>query len=172
MKLDKRIFPAKRPLTCFDSEFAKQFIGKECYFASKFENFENLSNVPHATLHNVDDSSAPFQCYGDDGILCYDCFILPCEWVQEHKEPKWRPFSLTEWRHNYSIGDAIVCRLKNSDTTRVYMFCGLFSDHDDDLPGKGVINLGGELFVLQNLFDLYELHENNEWHPFGVEVKE
>lgn len=34
---------------------------------------------------------------------------------------------------------------------------------------EGVINLGGELFVLQNLFDQFELREYGEWQPFGKE---
>ena len=29
MKLDPRIIEGMKPLTCFDAEFAKQFIGKE-----------------------------------------------------------------------------------------------------------------------------------------------
>ena len=29
MKLDPRIIKGKKPLTCFDSEYAKQFIGKK-----------------------------------------------------------------------------------------------------------------------------------------------
>ena len=170
MKLDKRIFPAKRPLTCFDAEYAKQFIGKKGFFTDELKQFCNLDKVLETELRNVCQNEA------DDCFLTYVAgysYFLPSEWVDMGEpEKKWRPFSLTEWRHIYAIGDEIVFRMMDSDTYKVFMYCGLFSDHDDDLPGKGVINLGGELFVLQNLFDLYELRRNDEWQPFGVEVEE
>ena len=162
MKLDKRIFPAKRPLTCFDSEYAKQFIGKEGFVAGELTQFCDLNKTDEATLKNVYQNKA--GCFVTS--LTRYKYFLPSEWVKPEKE--WRPFSLTEWRHEYAIGDEIVFRIKNSDTVRAFMFCGFFSDHDDDLPGKGVINLGGELFVLQNLFDQFELRKNNKWQPFGV----
>ena len=44
MELDKRIKPNKMPLTCFDINKAKQFIGKNCYFSCVMEAFENLNN--------------------------------------------------------------------------------------------------------------------------------
>ena len=169
MKLDKRIFPAKRPLTCFDAEYAKQFIGKKGFFTDELKEFVDLDNTLKTVLKNV-------HHYEDDCFVTFATgykYFLPSEWVNTvEPEKKWRPFSLTEWRHIYAIGDEIVFRMKDSDTVKVYMYCGLLSDHDDDLPGKGVINIGGELFVLQNLFDLYELREDNEWQPFGVEIEE
>ena len=172
MKLDKRIFPAKRPLTCFDAEYAKQFEGKEGYFANSIDEFCNLNDVIDGRLFDVDDSTnTPFDCSDEVSDDYYYSFFLLKEWVKE-PEKKWRPFSLTEWRHIYAIGDEIVFRMKDSDTVRAFMFCGLYSDHDDDLPGKGVINLGGELFVLQNLFDQFELRRNDDWQPFGVEIEE
>ena len=169
MKLDKRIFPAKRPLTCFDAEYAKQFIGKQGFVTDDLKQFCDLNKTLKGELRNVHHHED--DCFISP-IMGYKYF-LPSEWVDKGEpEKKWRPFSLTEWRHIYAIGDEIVFRTKDSDTVRAFMFCGCFSDHDDDLPGKGVINLGGELFVLQNLFDLYELREDNEWQPFGVEVEE
>lgn len=169
MKLDKRIFPAKRPLTCFDSEYAKQFIGETGFFTDKLEQFCDLDKLPKTELRKVWQNET--YCFFTS--LTRHKYFLPCEWVNPVKpENKWRPFSLTEWRHDYSIGDEIVFRLKNSDTVRVYMYCGRMSDHDNNSPGKGVVNLGGELFVLQNLFDQFELRKNNEWQPFGVEGEE
>ena len=43
MKLDKRIFPAKRPLTCFDAEYAKQFIGKKGFVTDELNQFRDLN---------------------------------------------------------------------------------------------------------------------------------
>ena len=169
MKLDKRIFPTKRPLTCFDAEYAKQFIGKKGFVTDELKQFCDLNKTQESTLKNVWQNE--IYCFVAS-VTAYKYF-LPSEWVNTvEPEKKWRPFSLTEWRHIYAIGDEIVFRMMDSDTYKVFMYCGLFSDHDDDLPGKGVINLGGELFVLQNLFDLYELRRNDEWQPFGVEIEE
>ena len=169
MKLDKRIFPAKRPLTCFDAEYAKQFIGKKGFVTDELNKFRDLNEIQESTLKNV----CPNETYCFVASVTAYKYFLPSEWVNiGEPEKTWRPFSLTEWRHIYAIGDEIVFRMKDSDTVRAFMFCGLYSDHDDDLPGKGVINLGGELFVLQNLFDQFELRRNDDWQPFGVEIEE
>ena len=181
MKLDSRILEGKKPLTCFDIEEAKKYVGKDCYFSSKFENFENLSKVPHATLHNVDDSHTPFQCYGKDGVLCYDCFILPCEWVKD-PEKKYRPYSLNEFLNKHEIGDKITYRLKldkqpENFIRRQDMICGYqIETGKADVPGEGLINLGGMCVSLQAMFNIYETPNNylypEVWQPFGVVDKE
>lgn len=172
MKLDSRILKGKKPLTCFDVEEAKKYIGKDCYFASKFERFENLSKVPHATLHNVDDSPVPFQCYGEDGVLCYDCFILPCEWVKpEEPEKKYRPFSLDEFLKIFNTGDLVEFRYKDSDEVKCAMFTGYITDVDridDKTPGAVELMLGIFHYSLCSLFEVCELFLNGEWQPFGV----
>ena len=38
MKLDKRIIEGKKPLSCIDTDEAKQFIGKQGYFCRGFVN--------------------------------------------------------------------------------------------------------------------------------------
>ena len=170
MKLDPRIINGKKPLTCFDSEYAKQFIGKKGLFGTHESQFMNLDTYPkcgRGELKEVDDyDDHPYTTIGNASYRLF----LPAEWLKpEEPEIKWWPFSLTEWRHEYAIGDELVFRMKGSDTCKVYMYCGLISDKDDDSQGKGVINLGGELFVLQNLFDHFELRRNDEWQPFGKE---
>lgn len=169
MKLDKRVFPEKRVLTCLDSEFARQFIGKKGFVADELNHFCDLSTMNETTLKNVWQNQT--ECF-INSITSYKYF-LPSEWVNmEEPKNKWRPYSINEWRHDYVIGEEIIYRLKDSNTRRAYAYCGYISDHDDDSPGKGVINLGGELFVLQNLFDQFELREYGKWQPFGVEDKE
>ena len=170
MKLDSRILEGKRPLTCFDIEEAKKYVGKDCYFSSKFENFENLSKVPHATLHNVDDNPVPFQCYGEGGVLYYDCFILPCEWVKE-PEKKYRPLSYKEFWRLFDFGDGVCFRRKGQDTAEFSMFLGYEIDSDgnrDEIPGEGRVNLGGNRYTLAELFEYYEMQSDDEWQPFGV----
>lgn len=174
MELDKRILPGKRPLTCFDTEEAKKFIGEKGYFNHNLSRFCYLKNCTPAYLRNIFvRNESCFEASRIDWPNTDYKYFLPAEWVKpEEPECKWRSFSLTEWQHDYDIGEEIIFRLKKSDTVRVYEYCGYVSDSDDDSPGKGVINLGGELFVLQNLFDQFELWDKatNKWEPFGVEV--
>ena len=173
MKLDSRILEGKKPLTCFDIEEAKKYVGKDCYFSSKFEDFENLSKVPHATLHNVDDSHTPFQSYGKDGVLCYDCFILPCEWVKE-EEKTYRPYKdvkeLFEDIGVY-IGDVVNFRRKDSKAEYHALITSYIIDTED---GTTKICLGSTIYyTTQELFNLFELRSHGEWIPFGIkgEVK-
>lgn len=170
MKLDPKINSVHDILTPFDTEEATDYIGEYCAFSDDIEDFKNigdLGNVRYGTLKNVrEDESRPFEYeLTVSHLTANDKFCLPYARLKK----KWRPFSLTEWRHRYAIGDEIVFRMKGSDTCKAYMYCGLISDKDDDSPGKGVLNLGGELFVLQNLFDQFELRGNDDWQPFGEE---
>lgn len=159
MELDRRIVEGKRPLTCFDIEEAKKYIGEECYFTSKFEN---LSKVTCTTLHNVDDGPVPFQCFDDDGIFCYDCFILPCEWVKEH-ENKYRPFSLNEFVNQYSLGEEVIVRHKEDKNIKHKLFTE-FGENND------AVRLGSHYYTLQDLYDRYELYTGDGWKPFGIEI--
>lgn len=168
MKLDSRIIEGKKPLTCFDVEEAKKYIGKDCYFASRFERFENLSKVPHATLHNVDDSPVPFQCYDDDGVFCYDCFILPAEWVKEPKK-KYRPYTMNEFKAEFKIG--MVLTLRNRDTPDYVcqvMYLGN-RQYDESDSNNNTIFLSQRFFSLRELFNMFEIVRNGEWQPFGIE---
>jgi hypothetical protein len=170
MELDPKINSVHDILTPFDTKEATDFIGEYCAFADGIEDFKDVGdscNVFYGELKRVkENENSPFEYeLTVSHLITTAKFCLPYARFKK----KWQPFSLTEWRHNYSIGDEIVFRMKGSDTCKVYMYCGLISDHDDDSPGEGVINLGGELFVLQNLFDQFELRRNDDWQPFGVE---
>lgn len=169
MELDERILEGKKPLTCFDIEEAKKYVGKDCYFSSKFENFENLSKLPHATLHNVDDSHTPFQCYGKDGVLCYDCFILPCEWVKE-PEKKWRPYTGIEFAEKFDlwIGHVIRIRDRPENAGQEYEYKIMFVGYRW-YKGMFEVFINGCWIDLLTLFELYEYMKDNEWHKFGVE---
>ena len=61
MKLDKRIINGKRPLTCFDTEQAKQFVDTKGYFANDMGDFHNFDDRLYGTLNAVHNkSSRPF----------------------------------------------------------------------------------------------------------------
>ena len=164
MELDKRIKEGKRPLTCFDTEQAKEFLGKECYFSNAYCTFEDLHRIPKSELQyisNDKDASDPYK------TACYFYpFCLPCEWVEEEKkEPKYRPFKdhaeYKEYLNDGIIESWIQIREKLTGEVSELMYVG----------GSGaIICLGAYSFDLNNLFYDFELFNENtgEWKPFGV----
>lgn len=167
MKLDPRINKDKRPLSCFDTDAAKEFIGKACYFGINIEDFENVLNLPCANLYFVDSSSAPFQSYGDDGVLCCSRYMLPSEWVEDKTE-KYKPYTLNEFIRAFDIGDVFKIRNKHTNYTAVLSYNGYSKSN------LGIcIHLGADKFTLEELFKTYEIGEgcgpDETWHPFGIE---
>ena len=180
MELDKRIKEGKRPLTCFDTEEAKAFIGKECYFSNDMSRFGDLNcsvekkEIKKAELTHVSNTD---PCYEIPGFY-YD-FCLPCEWVKE-PEKKYRPYSLNEFLNEHEIGDKITyrtCRFNESTEQQFIrhkaMICGYqIMEGEANTPGKGFINLGGFWVSLQVMFDDYETPNSylypEVWQPFGV----
>ena len=92
MELDKRIKEGKKPLNCFDTEQAKQFIGKKCYFSDDARDFMNLDKADGDTLFYVAELqniwTAEEYCFADNSNDWR--FILPFEWVkpEESEEPE------------------------------------------------------------------------------------
>lgn len=184
MELDKRIKEGKRPLNCFDTEQAKQFIGKKCYFSDDARDFMNLDKADGDTLFYVAELqniwTAEEYCFADNSNDYR--FILPFEWVkpEESKEPKkkYRPYSLNEFLNEHEIGDKITYRLKLDKQPEDFirnkvMICGYqIVTGNANTPGEGFINLGGSLISLQTLFNTYETPNNylypEVWQPFGV----
>lgn len=110
MKLDPRIIEGKKPLTPFDTEEAKQFIGKECLFAHEITAFSCLPSLSKGVLTCIDDESKPFKSYFLDGtgkVLSAD-FIIPSEWVKNT-----RPLTMNELLKLWEVGKTY--RLKKSN---------------------------------------------------------
>lgn len=82
MKLDARIF--KNPLTGFDFEIAKQFIGKPGYFGDSVEDFYKLDKLKHGELRKVDEFTGDFT-YGDNANHDFSIYFLPDEYVNPVK---------------------------------------------------------------------------------------
>ena len=171
MELDKRIMSGKKPLTCFDIEEAKQFIGKECYFSNYLCNFNNINSIaPRALLHNItEDKDASNPYYSCPGYFAY---CLPCEWVKE-PEKKYRPFSLEEFLKIFDVGDQIGFRSKDNGEVKHAMFVGytddFLADNSDRSDGENDVMIGIYRFSLSYLFDNYELLLEDGWQPFGIE---
>ena len=171
MELDKRINEGKRPLNCFETEQAKQFIGKKCYFSDDARDFMNLDKADGDTLFYVAELqniwTAEEYCFADNSNDWR--FILPFEWVKPEKhEEIYRAFSLNEFSELYAIGDVVTFRLKDCEVIEQSMLIGFQSSHDEDIPGNGYVLIGNCRYGFMELFNNYELKYLNHWQPFGV----
>lgn len=168
MELDKRILPGKRPLSCLETEEAKQFIGKEGYFTDVLVAFTNMSRNKTSVLTAIDEKAQ--SCFKDDlGRIKWDYF-LPAEWVKpEEPECKWRPFK-DHAEYKEFLNDGVIedwVKIKNKTTNEIYelMYVG---------GGGDKIILGGMIFSVGRLFRDFELFNEcaREWLPYGVEGEE
>lgn len=171
MELDKRIKEGKKPLDCFDAKDArKQFIGKKGFFGAHESQFMDLDSCPKCVLDELKEvdnyAESPFM------TSCNHCyrFFLPEEWVKE-PEKKYRPYSLAEWIDQHEIGEVIHCRNEHKQEFHV-MYTGYVIDNgEEDIQDNRttgrimLINMG---YLLQELFERYEIEINGEWRPFGV----
>lgn len=178
MELDKRIMSNYKIYTCFDIEEAKEYIGKQGYFADNIEEFNKLVNCPYDMLKNVYDNtdSSPFSfmsfCeHHDHNYVNSNIFkfFLPAEFVNltKPKEKKYRPFTLDEFLDVFHIGQPITFRNKEYKFKKVLIFNG----YETLSNGNAVIDMGTTVYTPQELFDVFELQKPNkeEWQPFGVE---
>ena len=191
MKLDSRILEGKRPLTCIDVEQAREFVGKECIFSDKYENFNNLDkylfvNSDYSAILSIDDSpNCGDYVFRNAKNAAHYGLILPLEWIKK-TEKKYRAFSLNEFLERFKIGNTVTFRMKKGEHVpeaecRVE-YTRLITGYETlpenrDIPGKSSILLGGcPPTSLARLFEFYELENEYYfpavWQPFGMEDKE
>lgn len=175
MKLDTRIMDGKKPLDCFDTEKANDYVGKECYFSDDMFPFANMSDktndslIYRGTLLKVwPDGSDPYET---DSQRFYT-YCLPCEWVTEEK--KYRPYTLMEFTDKFTIGRPIKYRSKGEVGREHYlMLLGfrLTPGKDQTIP---YISIGPFSYTLDELFEEYEWQEHytEDFKSFGVEDTE
>lgn len=169
MKLDPRITEGKKPLTCFDSEFAKQFIGKKGFVTDELNQFRDLNKIQESTLKNV----WPNETYCFIASVTGYKYFLPSEWLQKKEpEPVWKPYDIESWEKQYDIGDTVEYRRKELEITKVVAYLG----YERNTSGKILILLGDLWYTFEELFENYEIHDyrynNNhrvEWRPFGYQ---
>lgn len=173
MELDKRILPGKRPLTCFDTEEAKKFIGEKGYFNHNLSRFCYLKNCTPAYLRNIFvRNESCFEASRIDWPNTDYKYFLPAEWVKpEEPESKWRPFTLDEFidRFDLEVGTrTFLIRSKiTPENKKLLLFTGFIHNKDPDMNGIG---LGPYFFKFSDLFKSYEVKiGENDWQPFGVE---
>lgn len=169
MELDKRIIEGKKPLSYFDAEQGKEFIGKECYFsdmACKYEDLDTIENTDDRTLYIKDflkvvDTDCQDRMFKSRELGVNYRYCLPCEWVEEEKsEPKYRPYTINEFLKKFKLGDSIILRRKGSDTYEELLFTGYSKDY---------VHLGASVFGFNSLFESYEFGIHyDDFVPFGV----
>ena len=187
MKLDPRIRSKEDILTPFDTDKAKQFIGKECYFSSCESDFQKLNlfrNPPSVDWYRYcksrliavsEETNSDIYCFitppvSDANHNSNFKFCLPCEWVNsEEPKIKWRAFK-DHAEYKEFLNDGIIeswVKIKDKGDNKIYelMYIG---------GGDDKICLGGMMFSVSNLFKDFELlnESTGEWQPFGVEGEE
>lgn len=184
MKLDKRIIEGKKPLTCFDTEEAKQFLGKRGYFNNNLSRFCYLKNCTDACLKNIFvQNETCFTTIRDDYPDTDYKYFLPAEWVKEKEpEPVWKPYDLDSWRNdNFRIGSAITFRIKPKNEqdsknlpVKTMIYLGR-EERSDDLDNI-IIYIGTIGYSFQYLFENYEIFDDKyaksgcpKWRPFGYQ---
>ena len=158
MKLDSRILEGKKPLDCFDTEIAKQFIGKKGYFSNSLSWYSVLKSTWDGTLYEIDSDLE--QCFYDNESEGYFQYFLPAEWVKE-PEKKYREYkNLDEFFDvtGLEIGDLIKLKFPGNNVAELLIvgscYNGLF--------------IGIHKYTFKQLFEIVEISISGEWQPFGV----
>ena len=170
MELDKRIKEGKRPLTCFDTEQAMQFIGKQCYFSDDATHFMDLDKADGDSMFYVAELqniwTAEEYCFADNSNDWR--FILPFEWVkpEESEEPEktYRPYTVMEFIKEYPLGSHLHFRPKD----KLIEMHRLIDGYNDCLNGAGTLFMCGAMYSMRELYDNYDIFRDGEWQPFGV----
>lgn len=175
MILDSRIKEGKRPLTCFDVEIAKQFIGKKGYFSHYIDNYADLKNTALGTLGSTGDTyHESFCCTEETNDNYYYEFFIPAEWAEQKSEINFEVYDLVTFENEFNVGDVVMFKGKtNTDRSGSYYKC-VYSGYRF-FAEKGstnlIVNLGLWGFTFKELFELYEIYRDNTWEPFGRKVE-
>lgn len=173
MILDSRIKEGKKPLSCLDTDEAKQFIGKEGYFTDCLAVFTDVRRYEKKWMLKAIDEKAQ-SCFKDADGVRWDYF-LPAEWVKEPETPKFIPYTLDTWQHEFEPGDVITFRGKvgTDREGRQYkcIYAGWrFIGSDITQDANVTVALGFRAFTFSELFDLYEINRDGNWEPFGKKL--
>ena len=149
------------------------FIGCKGYFFDNFVQAKNLTKCDYGTLVDINGESNDhcFKAKDENGNkpLGYYRFFIP-EKLLKPVEKKYRPYTLAEWIDQHEIGEVIHCRSEHKQEFYV-MYTGYVIDNGEDIQDirtTGRIMLINMGYLLQELFERYEICINGEWVPFGI----
>ena len=162
MELDKRIAKDKTYIDCFETELAKEFIGKECYLSNDVASFANINNLYKAVLKEVDEEAINPYTLENTRWRHSSNFILPCEWVKpEESEKKYREYkNLDEFFDvtGLKIGDLIKLKFPGNNVAELLIVGGCYNG----------LFIGIHKYTFKQLFEMVEISISGEWQPFGV----
>lgn len=173
MILDSRIKEGKRPLTCLDVEQAREFVGKECIFSDKYENFKDLNKYlfvdsDHTGILSIDEraSCGDYVFRNAKNDVRYG-LILPWEWVEQPITPEYVPYTLDTWGQDFKPGDVVFFRGKQDTPKENNYYKCMYLGYLENENNRILVILGPWLFTFFELFELYEIYRNGNWEPFG-----
>lgn len=114
MELDSRIIEGKKPLDCFDTKIAEQFLGKKGYFSDYLNEYTHICNTEEDVLQSLDEHHD--EAY--KGSRNKWEFFLPAEWVKEEPAPKHIDFEVAKKDKNFErcdlYGEELLFDTKNN----------------------------------------------------------
>ena len=169
-----KTFDKKDVYSWSNAEDAKEYLGKDCYFAHSVGGLsEHIKTGVMGILKDIFNSNYDaVSCAFGDGTSTWG-LCLPADKVIEVEEPKkWRAFIFEEFTKIYSMDKPLKIFIYREKGTNITFFA-LYSGYvkGDEISA---INLSGQFYTLQTLFDRYELFndELGKWQPFGIKVEE
>lgn len=165
-----KIFDRKDVYSWSNAKTARQYIGKEGYFGDSIAELDRKIRGDFQNIlmdifdSDTDRASFPF---GNNDEETWSLFI-PTDKVR--KEKKWRAFrTFDELKENGLIlGLHLAYRRKDNREQRNIGIITGFQLVDNKLT----ISIGPNTFSLNQLFNEYELYDELEWKPFGIEEAE
>lgn len=169
LELDSRIKEGKRPLNCFDTKQAWQFMGKQCYFSDDARDFMNLDKADGdsmfyiAQLQNI--WTAEEYCFADNNNDFR--FILPLDWVEQLTNTEFVPYTLDTWGQDFKPGDVVFFKGKEDTYKDKNYYKCMYLGHLENEKNRILVILGCWLFTFDELIDSFEIYRNGNWEPFG-----
>lgn len=166
-KLDKRINSIDDIQTIICNNLG--FIGCKGFFFDNFVQTKDLTKCKYGTLVDIDVVDNDDHCFkardenGNDFVGYYRFFIP--EDALKSIEKKYRPYNISEFVNQYSLGDEIIVRLKDKES----ISHKLFVEYDEDDEDDDMVCLGSVWYDLIELYDSFEIYTGEGWKPFGVE---
>lgn len=168
------------------THYPLQLQGMVGYAAECLMDFQDLGTDPSRHLFRIVEvkrgSPFPFRCrvVGHPDAEGDFSFFLPASQVAayangaDEKEPKARPFTITEFNERFKLGSSVHFAEKDGSYECHAIYTGYYY-----IDGPEVrVGLGGILYKLQDLFDWYKLaiayvkkddREEPIWGVFGVD---
>ena len=151
-----------------------------CFAAQMDPNLEELGDirtavseaVTNAIVHGYPNVCGKIVLQSEiiDDVIHINVFDAETLRAAQKEPEKYRPYTLAEWVDQHEIGEVIHCRNEHKQEFHV-MYTGYVIDHGEDVEDirtTGRIMLINMGYLLQELFERYEICINGSWQPFGV----